>query len=48
MSLFQERAQMEAFHVLQLQTDDKHQRITNQVSTLPKLLVHCVNRMNFA
>lgn len=23
---------MEAFHVLQLQTDEKHQRITNQVS----------------
>ncbi len=29
----QEFAQMEAFHVLQLQTDDKHKRITNQVST---------------
>ena len=30
---------MEAFRVLQLQTDDKHKRITNQVSTVCKILV---------
>lgn len=34
----EEFAQMEAFHVLQLQTDDKHKRITNQLELLEREL----------